>query len=276
MQLKGLVTSVLLASVVSARKDDNSTGTSIKSQCKSVAKMQNLVELAANQTKLDSKTDGNTTLEDEIKSKAAEATTQLSTLTSNTTLMDQCAVIQAHADSVESCSDMQKLEKQIATASNDTKLQDKFEGNTTEIDAFQAKTAEWQSKLAALQGNSSLTTFCAAQQSVDDCKSMSQLQKVVDMAGNDTALQAKFDGNATKIDKFKTKAAEAQTKLDALMGNSTLMDTCSSLSQAETDGTAKDTSDDSSGTSSAAARLEMVRQVVGAGLVVFLGGIFML
>lgn len=74
------------------------------------------------------------------------------------------------------------------------------------------------------------------------------MQKTIALAGNDTALRAKFadfeshhkeKGNETgsdiedKIAKFKAGAAKAQTKLDELMSNSTLMGTCQSLAKGE-------------------------------------------
>jgi hypothetical protein len=88
-------------------------------------------------------------------------------------------------------------------------------------------------KLADLQGNATQATFCAAQADVSTCKHISKLQETIALAGNDTALQAKFDGNATKIDRFKTQATKAKTRLDKLMSNATLMRTCSGLTQGE-------------------------------------------
>lgn len=39
----------------------------------------------------------------------------------------------------------------------------------------------------------------------------------------------KFNNNQTKIDKFQAKLSSKATKINALMSNSTLMDTCKSL-----------------------------------------------
>ena len=86
MQITGLLSSFILATAVLAKGDKNSTGTSVKSQCRTIAKMTSLVDLANNQTKLESKTDGNQTKIDEIKAKAANSTAMLSTLTANSTL----------------------------------------------------------------------------------------------------------------------------------------------------------------------------------------------
>ncbi|KAI0011304.1 hypothetical protein F4779DRAFT_238169 [Xylariaceae sp. FL0662B] len=274
MQIAALFVSLLAASVVSA-KDDNSTGTSVKSQCRTIAKMQNLVDLAANQTKLENKADGNTTKIDEVKSKAADASTQLTSMTANATLMGECAVIQAHQDSVQACGDIQKIEKMMAIAANDTKLNNKLDNNATKIDEFKAKASDMAAKLTDLQSNGTLTTFCAAQRDVENCESMKGLQKLIAKASNQTALDAKFEGNTTKAEKFKAKAAEAQTKLDALMSNSTLMATCSSLSQTQTQqGSTNNTSDSSN--NSPAIRFQPAGQMAITGLVVAIGALFMI
>ncbi|KAI8624966.1 hypothetical protein F5Y19DRAFT_278797 [Xylariaceae sp. FL1651] len=286
MQITSVLVTSLLAAAVSAKGHNNgtasakghNTGTaSVTSQCRSIAHMTKLIDLASNQTLLEDKTDGNQTKIDAIKAKAANFTTSLSALTSNTTLMDQCAIVTAHDEAILACGQIHELEKMMATAANDTKLQSKFDGNATKIDAFKAKASAMATKLADLQSNATQTTFCAAQDDVQTCKSISKLQKTIAMAGNNTALQNKFDGNATKIDHFKTKATEAQTKLDALMSNSTLMTTCSGLTQAgaTTQGSTNNTG--SSDKKSPAARLQSSSHMASAAFVVLLGSaVFML
>jgi len=58
---------------------------------------------------------------------------------------------------------------------------------------------------------------------------MKSLQKLVTLAGNETELAAKAKNNETKIAAIKDKATTAQTKLDAMMSNSTLMTACESM-----------------------------------------------
>ncbi|KAI1633352.1 hypothetical protein F4809DRAFT_30357 [Biscogniauxia mediterranea] len=278
MQITGLLSSFILATAVLAKGDKNSTGTSVKSQCRTIAKMTSLVDLANNQTKLESKTDGNQTKIDEIKAKAANSTAMLSTLTANSTLMGECAVIAAHDEAVQACGAIQQMEKATALASNDTKLQSKFDGNTTKIDEFKSKVSSMATMLATLQSNATLSSFCAVQADIESCKDISRLQKTIALASNDTALTDKFKGNTTKADNFKSKVADDQAKLDAMTSNTTLMATCNSLSQAgTTQGSASSTDSSSSSTgSSPAIRLEAAGNFATAAFVVIMGAVLML
>ncbi|KAI5921002.1 hypothetical protein F4810DRAFT_389889 [Camillea tinctor] len=276
MQITGLISSFILATAVLAKGDRNSTGTSVKSQCRSIAKMTKLIDLANNQTELESKTDGDQTKIAEIKAKAANSTAMLSTLTSNSTLMGECAVITAHDDAVEACGSIQQMEKAVALAANDTKLQDKFDGNTTKIDDFKSKVSSMATMLATLQSNATLSSFCAVQADIESCKDISRLQKTIALANNETALTDKFNGNTTKADKFKSKVADDQAKLDAMTSNTTLMDTCNSLKQAGTTQGSASSTDNSSKGSSPAIRLEAAGNLATAAFVVVMGAVLML
>lgn len=269
MQLTNIFVSALLATAVSA-KGHNGTdkAQSVKSQCSQMAKLTAETKLAANDTKLAQHFDNNQTMIDAFKTKAADAQTKLTTMEANTTLTAECAVIQAHDEAVSACGAMSSIEKMVSLAANDTKLTTKFDGNTTKIDAFKAKVADAEAKLTTMQANSTLTSFCSVQATISQCKEMSQLQKEVAMASNETALATKFKGNDTKIADFKAKAAKTQTKLDALMGNSTLMDTCSTLTKAGTTGASTSTNN----AKSPAARVEIAGGVLSvAAFVVTLG-----
>lgn len=52
-------------------------------------------------------------------------------------------------------------------------------------------------------------------------------------AANETKLAEKTKNNATKIAAFKEKATAAQTKLDTMMSNTTLVDACASIASAK-------------------------------------------
>ncbi|KAF3020662.1 hypothetical protein E8E14_012842 [Neopestalotiopsis sp. 37M] len=267
MQITNILVSLVLATAVTAKGHKNGTA-SVKSQCAQVAKLTSQAELATNDTRLADKFDNNQTAIDAFKAKVADKQTQLTTLSANSTLMESCAVIAAHEDAVDSCDKIASWEKNIATAANDTKLTNKFDGNTTKVDAFKAKASDQATKLAAMTSNTTLTDFCAAQSTLSDCKTMSKLQKEVAFASNATALSAKFDGNQTKIDKYTAKAAKVQAKLDALMSNDTLMSTCSSLTQASTDGTTTSENAASSTTAaSAAGRVEAAGGMIAAAAI---------
>lgn len=60
---------------------------------------------------------------------------------------------------------------------------------------------------------------------------MAKWQKMADLAKNQTALDAKFKGDETKVQQFQAKVTGFQAKLDAMMGNATLMDTCKTMAQ---------------------------------------------
>ncbi|KAJ9149824.1 hypothetical protein NKR23_g4036 [Pleurostoma richardsiae] len=241
----------LLATAGVAFGKGNSTST--KSQCKQVEKLTELVNLAANATRLDDKTDGNTTKASAIQAKASSAAATLQTLEANSTLMAACNQIFAVQDMEDSCSQMASLEKATALAANQTLLDAKFGNDTAKADKLKAKAAAGATELATLQGNATLTQFCAALDDAETCDTMAKLQKQVDKAANATALDAKFDGNSTKVAAFQAKASKAAAKLAVMTSNSTLVNLCAasgSGTQASTDST---TSGSASSSSSSAA-----------------------
>lgn len=58
------------------------------------------------------------------------------------------------------------------------------------------------------------------------CKQVSKLTQITDLAANATKLAQKADNNATLIAEFQAKAATAATKLSTLSSNATLMAEC--------------------------------------------------
>jgi hypothetical protein len=230
MQITALLTTLLLTSAVAARGGD---GNSIKSQCRQIEKLTKVVETANDPTLLEQKAEGNATKVEKLKAKAAEATTQLTTLQSNQTLTDACAQIFAVEDMEDDCQSINKLQKTVDIAGNQTALDLKTEGNATKAAEFQAKAATAAEKLSTLAANETLQQFCAARATASDCQKISKLQNTIDLSGNQTALEAKFEGDAEKIAAFQTKVAEATTKLQAMTSNTTLTGICSTLSNAQ-------------------------------------------
>jgi hypothetical protein len=157
----------------------NSTGTSIDKTCKKMAKLTALTDLAANQTKLDalvSKGKMNDTSIAALKTKAADASTQLKTLMGNSTLVGECAVVNAHKKDVKTCKEMSKLTKLAA-----------LKGNTTAQDAWVAKMEKMMKKK---MGNETMGA------GMDD-KMMARLQEII---GNATTKLAEMQGNSTLKD----------------------------------------------------------------------------
>jgi hypothetical protein len=103
MQFSNLFITLLLSAAVAAKVNKTNTVTD-KSLCNEMASLTKL--LAANETKLAGKTKNNATKIVEIQPKASDASTQLTTMQANTTLVSTCAVISAVQDTEDSCSEM--------------------------------------------------------------------------------------------------------------------------------------------------------------------------
>jgi hypothetical protein len=204
-------------------------GQSAMAQCREVARLTNLMELAANQTRLDKVAHNNATKEEAIKSKASAAASTLSALQANATLMATCNQVFAVDQMRESCAKMAAMEHLETLVANATRLSEVTKNNATKADALKAKASADASALASLQGNATLTQFCSVETTRETCRAMNQMQKTVAEAANSTWLEAHFKGNETKITAFKDRAAKEQTKLAALQGNSTLTSACSAL-----------------------------------------------
>jgi midasin (ATPase involved in ribosome maturation) len=149
----------------------NGDGNTANKACKTLAKLTKLTELAANQTKLDAQVaKGKLTTEEvtEIKAKAANATTELQTMQSNTTLVQECETVAAHKAVVKSCKQMNKLEELANIASNQTAMDAlvaKKGLNDTQVSKLMEKAANATTKLTEMQANTTLTDLCAQEQS---------------------------------------------------------------------------------------------------------------
>ncbi|KAF2997073.1 hypothetical protein E8E13_002429 [Curvularia kusanoi] len=155
----------------SKHHNGNSTRTnSLKQTCKKMRTLQAVSQITANQTKLDSwvaagKLD--TAEVDALKAKAAAATTELQTLQSNTTLVTECATVNAERKSVMQCMQLKQLTKLATLAGNATALAafgEKKGMNSTQMDKLKEKIANAPTKLKELMSNSTLTTFCTQHQ----------------------------------------------------------------------------------------------------------------
>lgn len=156
-----------------ARKQGGGNGTesnnperALKKSCKKMRKLNALSQIAANQTKLDAwvaqgKLD--TAEVDALKARAANATAELQTMQSNTTLVSECAIVSAERKSVQQCKQMKMLTKLAALAGNETAMtafEQKKKLNETGIEKLKAKIAEAQTKLTDMQSNTTLADFC--------------------------------------------------------------------------------------------------------------------
>ena len=157
--------------LLEARKGgkNGTRGNSVHSQCRQIARLTKITELAANQTKLDAKLAAgklNQTEIDAIKAKAAKATTTLATMTSNATLVSECAVISAHQKVVGQCQKLKQLTKLANLANNVTAKAAwvaKKKLNDTQLARFDEKIANASTKLTEMQSNTTLTDLCTTQ-----------------------------------------------------------------------------------------------------------------
>ncbi|KAL5119950.1 hypothetical protein ACEQ8H_002048 [Pleosporales sp. CAS-2024a] len=153
------------------RKDHNGTKQhdgkdSTKKECATIRKLTMLANLASNQTKLDAlmangKLDAQKMAD--LKTKAANANTMLMTLTANTTLTSDCAVIDASEKTKSECKEMKVLSKLAQLASNTTALDAlaaKKKMNSTMVDMFKTKLQKAETKLKDMQANTTLTNIC--------------------------------------------------------------------------------------------------------------------
>lgn len=167
MQFSNIFVTFLLSTAVAAKGNNKAetNGTKAvtdKSLCNEMSKLQKLVSVASNTTKLADKTDNNATKIAEIQAKASDASTQLATMSSNATLMSTCAVIDAAQDTEKTCAKMASLQKSIDLAANTTKLDAKAKGNATKVAQLQAKASAATTKLATMTSNTTLTDACSS------------------------------------------------------------------------------------------------------------------
>lgn len=145
------------------------------------------------------------------------------------------------------CNEMENLQSLMKLASNTTKLDAETKNNETKIATIQAKASAAASTLSTMESNTTLVSTCAT---MSACSKMEDLQETIALAANTTKLDKKFKNNATKIADFQAKAATAQTKLDTMTSNTTLVSDCSDLA-AEKE--SKKASDSNSASASASA-----------------------
>ena len=165
-----------------ARKNGNNTKTddsrkSLKKTCRKMRKLNMLTTLATNQTRLDEWiANGMLTAAkaDKIKQKASKATTELKSLQSNSTLVGQCAIVNAGIENNKQCKQMNTLTRLAALASNETAMAE-FEArrglNETLIEKLKEKIQEASKTLEKLQANTTLVDFCKQKQQQKDAAS---------------------------------------------------------------------------------------------------------
>jgi hypothetical protein len=232
MQFSVLFLSFLLSGAVTAKDhNDNSTkAISENDRCHEITGLNQLVALASNITKLNKITKNNATKIAEIQAKASSASTTLSTLQSNSTLMSACAVIDAAQAETDGCQETFLLQRFVAFAANTTAVGSATQNNATKIADIELRASDAAAKLQTLTSNSTLQAACPAVMQKDECTAMDKLTKFVNVANNSTKLNDITKGNATKAAEIRALATKAHTMLTAMQGNATFVAACDALS----------------------------------------------
>lgn len=173
-------------------RNSTNTDSSPKSQCRQLAQLTALANLASNPTKLSEIT---AQIESQDPSQAAsfqaqvsQASSQLSALQqSNATLVQTCAPVLAEMEMRQACRAMAQMEKLASLVADPTKLAAKTDNYTGKIEKIRQMVASSAKDLPALQGNSTLTQFCSVLDTRDDCWKMKRLERMLQKNGNGTA-----------------------------------------------------------------------------------------
>ena len=208
-------------------------GMRTQAQCHEIQRLTKLEELAKNQTELDKATSGNSTRTANLLAKASSAAQTLQTLEANATLMATCNQIFAFQDMERDCRKILNMEELARIAANQTLLDKKGKGNSTKVEAIKAKAAKQVDELKNLSSNTTLTDLCAGQKTKATCHKLEFLQKQVpkdnELSQNQTAMNSRFDGNATEVAQFQARVSQQAKTLSDLQGNNTLVTACAAV-----------------------------------------------
>ncbi|KAL1967678.1 hypothetical protein VTN77DRAFT_2935 [Rasamsonia byssochlamydoides] len=138
---------------------------SVKATCQEMKELTRLTHLANNQTLLEeyiSKKKLNASEASELETKVASASTKLNALSSNATLVSECAVVDAHESLVVTCDRMARLEEweKLSNATALNELAAKKNLTQTMIEHLKEKAANASTELKAMESNATLVAAC--------------------------------------------------------------------------------------------------------------------
>jgi len=171
--------SLVLAHGASDKKQDTAPSSSSKDaknhtmkgmsddfKCKEMSRLTKLTELANNATKLaelEKKSNLTATDINKIKEAATNATSKLTMLTSNTTLVSECAMVDASTKFKADCRNLERLTLLTNLVSNATALSEiatKHNFTAKQMDEIKSEAANATAKLTKLQSNATLVSGC--------------------------------------------------------------------------------------------------------------------
>jgi len=204
-----LSTSVLAKGHENAAKNTTGSANTMADQCKQLQQLTAFTNLASNDTKLNAlaaKKNMTTTEVADIKAKAANATAELSTLSSNTTLVSTCSAVQ---QTESKCAEVQSLTALSALASNTTKMDAIAAKNNltdTQKAELMSKAANATTKLATLSSNATLMSECQVFEA--DKKADGETEAALKAESSSTATSTASTASSTTA-----KSAAAMAKL---------------------------------------------------------------
>ncbi|KAK4209348.1 hypothetical protein QBC37DRAFT_486181 [Rhypophila decipiens] len=132
--------------------------------------------------------------------------------------------------SMSQCRQLAHLTQLTSLASDPTKLSDLPPDKAATLKAEASQAA---AQLTALQSNATLMASCssylAEQEMRRQCRTMAKLEKLTALVNNSTALSAKTDGDAQKMETMQAMVEDSAQELASLQGNDTLTAYCSVL-----------------------------------------------
>ncbi|KAJ0146681.1 hypothetical protein CTA2_875 [Colletotrichum tanaceti] len=226
MQLSFLLVPLLSLTALAFHDGEGFDRNSTEARCRRFLRGEKFVKLASNDTLLAQITNNNTTKMDFIKKKAAEIQPKLDQAKQNATLMTTCEQVRAVEHGNGQCRFMHRIEKLQKLVTNETALNMVTNNNATRAQKLKDWAQKGMTKLTELRSNQTVLQYCAARDTMGQCRQMKRLNKFVAFSKNETALNETFNGNATRIEMFKKRAAKKEAKLNEMMNNSTLMGVC--------------------------------------------------
>jgi hypothetical protein len=139
----------------------------IRKTCRHIRALTHFASLANNQTKLDELLAGGlftTAQEAYIKSRAAASSSELASLTSNTTLTSECEVINAQRAVRRQCRRLSRLEQLTELANNKTAYDEFLAAKTfnkKQVEDLERSMETAEIDLQMLRENATLTEICA-------------------------------------------------------------------------------------------------------------------
>jgi hypothetical protein len=205
----------------------------LERKCDEIFYLERLERLIANSTALSEKPHNNATKIGELQAKASQDASKLATLKGNQTLIVECEVLAAEKKLEHDCFELLKLEHFLKFASNSTEVSNTTKNNGTRVRGIAAEVLSSATKLQQLRSNSTLVALCliadAHEREKHECEEIKKLEKLIKLAGNDSALADKTKNNVTRIGEIKAESSKFTARLAELQNNATFVSDCAAF-----------------------------------------------